>query len=422
MPHQRLDHETNPPPWLLLVDDEQSFAEALAFRLDARELPCLVAHRGDEALRLLDRPELEVVLLDLNMPGLHGLEALTRIKAKRPDVEVILLTGDANFNSAAHGMRRGASDYLIKPVDFDALLDSIAKARVRSREHKERMRASEAGKLLALGVLAAGIGHELNNPLQIILQRSEWLCELLDDALAGRADFAEMQRTADIIREQAQRSGGITAQLLELSAKTRSSTAETDVAALLEKICGHMGEHLRSLGIALSLRVDPDLPLLPCSPAELEPVFVPLVRNAIDAIEALALKGQATAEGEQTGFHADKQAEPLPAQDGHRRIEISARRCGPLVRVIVGDSGEGVAPEHLPRIFEPFFSTRPVGKGTGMGLTVCHSIVTALRGSVRHMPGTEGGAIFVVEIPAEGENTRSRPESSLPLENDKETA
>ncbi len=376
------------PPALLLVDDELAFMQALSFRLETRGLPCLCATSGEEALSLLRSPELEVVLLDLGMPGLHGLETLPIIKEVRPDVEVILLTGEANLATAAKGMRRGAGDYLVKPVDFKTLLESIDKARQRSREHKERLRALEAGKLMALGTLAAGVGHEINNPLQIIVQRSEWLDELLNDAESGSGDFQEMRKTATVIQAQARRCGAITAQLLDLAHKTRSSTAESDLSSLVEKNLGQLAERAELLGVVCETRFAPELPLLPCSPVELEPVLMHLLRNALDSIEALPVR--------------EERAKGTEERQARHSIRIGADMVGTFVRLVIADTGQGIAPEDLPRIFEPFFSTRPVGKGTGLGLTVSHSIITALGGSIRHVASPSGGATFVVEIPWTG--------------------
>lgn len=371
---------------VLLVDDEKAFADALAFRLDARGIPVRVAYRGEEALELVHAPKLELVLLDLNMPGLHGLEALRLIKERRPDVEVVLLTGEADFSIAAKGMRRGAGDYLLKPVDFDALLESIAKARQRALRHRERLRAAEAGKLMALGSLAAGVGHEINNPLQIIMQRAEWLQELTEDAVGGQPDFAEISRTALVIQEQARRAGAITAQLLELAHRSRLGKAYTDLPALVASMAKRQKDRADSLGVSITTVLDENMPLLPWSSAELEPVLIHLLKNSLDAIEARQAKSA-------------RERERQEEQGG--RIDIAAALHGEEVRITVEDTGEGISPEVAPHIFEPFFSTRSVGSGTGLGLTVCHSIITALRGELRFAPAPEppGGALFIIRIP-----------------------
>lgn len=376
------------PPVVLLVDDEKAFADTLAFRLQTRGFSTAVVYRGEDALELLDGPELEVVLLDLNMPGLHGFDALRRIKERRPDLEVILLTGEADLSVAAKGMRRGAGDYLLKPVDCEVLFESLAKARQRAADYRERRRAAEAGKLMALGALAAGVGHEINNPMQVITQYAEWLQELVDDAGHGRPDLAGMAKAAVVIQKQAARAGAITAQLLDLAHKSRASKAETRLADLIPKVIDAQAERAASLGAALSADVDPALPPLACSPAELEPVLHHLVKNALDAIEAL----HGGAEREES-----KASGSAGSGEG---VRVSALLAGDTVRLIIEDTGEGIAPEHAPRIFDPFFSTRPVGKGTGLGLTVCHSIVYALRGRIDFAPATPKGAVFTVEFPA----------------------
>lgn len=376
----------NGPPAVLLVDDEQAFADALAFRLQARGIAVSTAYRGEEAIEQLAQPFLEVVLLDLNMPGLHGLDVLRRMKERRPDVEVILLTGEADFSLAAKGMRRGAGDYLLKPVDFDLLLESLRKARQRAGEHRERLRAAEAGKLMALGALAAGVGHEINNPLQIIMHRSEWLQELAEDASRGRPDYGEMAKTAEVIQRQAERAGAITARLLDLARKSRSGAVTTELPELAERVTKRLGPRAESLGVELVTALDADMAPLSCSPAELEPVLAHLLTNALDAVEA----------------RLNSAAPPSPVS---HFVRLAAERHGDRVRISVEDTGEGVPPEAAPHIFEPFFSTRPVGGGTGLGLTVCHSIVTALRGELRFYPASDpaGGAVFTVDIPSASE-------------------
>lgn len=384
----------NGRPFLLLVDDERAFADSLASRLEARGLPCLVAYRGEEALALLDRREIEVVVLDVNMPGMHGLDVLRAIKNRRPELEVLLLTGEADLAVAATGMRRGAGDYLVKPVDFPALLESLHKARKRAREHRERLRAAEAGKLMALGALAAGVGHEINNPLQIILQHSEWIEELLEDAEKGQPDYPEMLKSAKVIQSQTKRAGEITSQLLGLAHKSREGSAQADPGVCACRAVAQHQARANALGAALRLDIEAGLPLLPCSPAELEPVLGHLVRNALDAIEAAQNKAGAHA------GHAFSDGDAYDPGAGHE-VLVSVSAHPGRVRIRVRDTGEGIDPDLVPQIYDPFFSLRPVGKGTGLGLTVCHSIVTALRGTIQYTPAPGGGALFTVDLPAE---------------------
>ena len=377
--HASLEEQRQRHPCLLLVDDEKEFLEALAFRLESRGIFCLKASRGEDVLPLLDKQELEIVLLDLNMPGMSGLDLLQHIKKNRPDIEVLLLTGENALSTVARGMRRGAGDYLLKPVDMPALLDSIAKARVRVRTYKERMRATEAGRLIALGSLAHGVGHEINNPLQVIVQGAEWLCELIEDSKNGNElDRDEVEATAQKILRQAQACARITAQLLDMAHRTRNNTAETEFAELVQKVVDRIYARCRTreLPTRIILELAANLPILPYSRAEIEPILVQLLENALDAIEA---------------------APRTP--DGGHQITIAAWQAEQLVHLEVRDTGEGIAPEHAPRIFDPFFSTRAVGKSSGLGLTTCHSIVTVLRGVLWHKPNTPQGTIMIVELP-----------------------
>ena len=120
---------------VLLVDDEIEFAETLAERLRMRSFKVTVVNRADEALTVLDaglRPD--VVLLDIKMPGLDGLDALGEIKLRNPDVEAIFLTGHSVASSSIEGMKRGAFDYLMKPIDIAELISKIEQAAEKRKE------------------------------------------------------------------------------------------------------------------------------------------------------------------------------------------------------------------------------------------------------------------------------------------------
>ena len=125
---------------ILLVDDEVPFVEAMTRRLTRRELEVQTAFSGDEALEKLSAGgQTEVVILDVKMPGMDGIETLKRIKQTVPLVEVIMLTGHATVESAIEGMKLGAFDYLMKPCDMDTLIEKVSQAAARKRQHEEKI-------------------------------------------------------------------------------------------------------------------------------------------------------------------------------------------------------------------------------------------------------------------------------------------
>ena len=133
---------------VLLVDDEKDFTETLATRLEARNLSAVTASNGDEALSILREKDVDVVILDMVMPGRTGIEVLREIKESKPLIEVILLTGHATVASAIEGMTQGAFFYLMKPVEIKTLLQKIAHAYKHKAEHEHRIRQAEIDRLL----------------------------------------------------------------------------------------------------------------------------------------------------------------------------------------------------------------------------------------------------------------------------------
>jgi DNA-binding NtrC family response regulator len=125
---------------VLLVDDENAFVETMTKRLVKRELLVLTAFSGKEGLDQLEKnPSTEVVILDVKMPGMDGIETLKEMKRSYPLVEVIMLTGHATVESAIEGMKMGAFDYLMKPCDMDTLMSKVTEAAAKKRRHEEKI-------------------------------------------------------------------------------------------------------------------------------------------------------------------------------------------------------------------------------------------------------------------------------------------
>jgi DNA-binding NtrC family response regulator len=125
---------------VLLVDDEVDFVETFSERLVMRNLEISKAFSGEEALQVLEKNKnIEVVILDVKMPGMDGIETLAEIKKKFPLVEVIMLSGQATVESAIEGMKQGAFDYLMKPCDMDQLMPKVTEAAAKKRQHEEKI-------------------------------------------------------------------------------------------------------------------------------------------------------------------------------------------------------------------------------------------------------------------------------------------
>ena len=125
---------------ILLVDDEVPFVETMTKRLNRRDLEIIPAHSGDEALKTLkEHADVEVVILDVKMPGMDGIETLREIKRRFPLVEVIMLTGHATVESAIDGMKIGAFDYLMKPSEIETLVAKVSEAAAKKRQHEEKI-------------------------------------------------------------------------------------------------------------------------------------------------------------------------------------------------------------------------------------------------------------------------------------------
>ncbi len=136
------------PAKVLLVDDEEDFVEMLSLRLKELGEKVSVAYSGQEGLDTLENTHIDVVILDIKMPGMDGIQTLREIKKRFPLVEVIMLTGHGSTETAVEGMKLGAFDYLLKPADFSDLSTKLEGARKRKDEQQERIRKAEA-KLLA---------------------------------------------------------------------------------------------------------------------------------------------------------------------------------------------------------------------------------------------------------------------------------
>ena len=242
----------------------------------------------------------------------------------------------------------------------------------RSESEKRLMNEQiiETGKLASVGELAAGIAHEINNPVAIMVEEAGWIEDLLAD---GEEVFEENQdefkRSLRQIRTQGQRCKEITRKLLSFARKTDSRVQKTQLNELIEEIVAISEQRARYANVELEIHLS-DIPEVDVSQTELQQVFLNIINNALDAMDK---KG---------GL-----------------LKISSRLEKDFIVIEITDNGPGIPAPDLQKIFDPFFTTKPVGKGTGLGLSICYGIIKNLGGEIVVQSSLGAGASFFIKIP-----------------------
>jgi signal transduction histidine kinase len=374
-----------PRPHVLLVDDEVDFLESLSQRLTLRGLAVLTATSGPRALELVNAEKIDVVVLDVRMPGMDGIECLRRIKESHPQIEVVMLTGHADLESSLEGMRFGFFDYLTKPVRLEHLIEKIQEAFERSRGEQVAARETftdklqqhmiVADRLASLGELAASIAHEINNPLAVISESAGWFRSRLerqdisDEELRSSAD-----RALTKIESAVDRAARISQNFLRFSRGPDTVARSLDLGNLAAEVRELMLRPAVAANIEVNVeRASTGDSTVVTDPYQLRQVLLNLVTNALHAIE----------------------------RDG--RVDIVIEGGPAQASIAVVDTGPGIAEDHIEHIFEPFFTTKKEGHGTGLGLAVSRGIVEKLGGrlEVENRPGS--GCTFRVVLPRQRE-------------------
>jgi signal transduction histidine kinase len=372
---------------VLVVDDERDFTDLLSERLRTRGMEVRTAYDGQEALDVARIFAPEVVVLDITMPGMSGIETMYALRAEKPAPEVILLTADTTLGTAVAGMKGGARDYLTKPADIDTLVSAIGEAEGRRMENMSRQRMAETAKLAALGELATGVAHEINNPLQVVLNEAGWIEEILGETALENNSREQILESIALIRRQGLRCKAITSKLLTLRCALDAKGATTNLPDLVREVLSARRTQIEKMGIRVEKRWPKQLREVQLPDSEWSQILGNLVDNGMDALES------------------------TPAEE--RLLTVQAGVEDAELIISVQDSGCGIEEHLLTRIFEPFFSTKEVGKGIGLGLAICHGIIEAMGGSisVRSTPGH--GSTFTIKAPmaVHAHNEHNGPEN-----------
>jgi two-component system NtrC family sensor kinase len=404
---------------VLIVDDSSTVRKIFARHLSTR-FDCVEASSVSDAFAHLAETEFALVITDVLMPGLSGVELLRKIIETYPDTAVIMVSGVNQPQRALDAVRLGAFDYLLKPCDLNVLELTVERALerrslllnarqykrdlevrnnelVRGKAQLQRLQAQivHSEKMASLGQLAAGIAHELNNPvgfvygnMDILNQYVGGLIKLLnyydeanlpEDTASGAAlikeqiDYeASLEDLSSIIcdcRDGAERIRDIVQNLRTFSRLDEAELKKTDIHEGIDSSIRLLSRHFSADNIKL-IRDYGKLPPMDAFAGQLNQVWMNLLVNAAQAVSG-----------------------------GGGEVRITTRADGESAIIAVSDTGCGIAPEHLNRIFDPFYTTKPVGEGTGLGLSISFGIVERHGGKITVNTVLNEGTTFTVTLP-----------------------
>jgi two-component system NtrC family sensor kinase len=249
--------------------------------------------------------------------------------------------------------------------------------RIAMADHEKEMmdkQIVETGKLASVGKLAAGIAHEINNPVAIMVEEAGWIKDLLEEEEFSKSEnLNEFERALKQIKTQGQRCKEITHKLLSFARKTDSRVQETQVNDLVKELVSLSEQRAKYSKITIHKNLEDNLPITYMAQSEMQQILLNLINNSVDAMEKSG--------GELT---------------------INTYSEGDVIGIKVSDNGPGIPEANLSRIFEPFFTTKPLGKGTGLGLSICYGIIQKMGGRIDVESVIDSGTTFRIQLPVKG--------------------
>jgi len=356
-------------PRILICDDEPRMTASIKELLNASSYDASSTNDPRHALTLIHAESPDLVIMDVMMPGMTGFEVIEAVDRKRCDASFIIVTGEATVDSAIKAIRSGASDYLRKPFEPEELLIRVENAlnqlqmkrdhtniKAEKRQLENQLRQSQ--KMEAIGTLAGGIAHDFNNVLSIILGNTELAMATVSEGETARKNLERILTASFRAREMIQ-------QLLSFSRKEESGRKPLHLNTVVSESLKLMRASLPT-NIAIETDISASEVTTVADATQIHQVMLNLCTNAA---HAMASGGVLTI-----------RLEPVALD---RTAGIEGLDPGNYARLIVADTGHGIEKKIIDRIFDPYFTTKETGKGTGMGLSVVHGIVKSSGGAIR---------------------------------------
>ena len=387
---------------LLVVDDEEGPRASLKI-VFKNDFDVHIAADGKEALKIAKVHRPAVAILDILMPGMSGVELLRELKAQDEDLEVIMLTAYETLETARQALRYGAREYLNKPFDIPALRIAVGKALERRNANRELKSAFARLRELQIDIernselpsdVASNVVHDLNNPLTVISGFVELLNRQVQSAASLQGEELEKMKS------NISRVHGQVARCLEISRRYLGSRrAEQEERAAVNDVLLDLHEllqkHPNADGKTLTLRELEEPVHVAIHGTDLLRILLNLSTNALQSTDLphrVEVIAQVLPADFDTSSFCDSPEERFIGRD-------TLSREGQMVAISVRDTGPGIPPAIVNRLFSEKFTTKPSGKGTGLGLGSVKTLVMQAHGAIRLSTKVGHGTTFTVFLP-----------------------
>jgi len=273
-----------------------------------------------------------------------------------------------SFNAMSNQLKAEHGENVAWTRTLEQRVEQKTRELKRAHEH-----ALHTEKMASIGKMAAVLAHEINNPLSGILTYAKLLRKWIDSEDSGKNRRQDICESLELIATESRRCGDLVKNLLMFSRTTPINLQPTNLNQVLDRALRLIQHQLDLAGIQVQPELDPELPPIVCDGAQVEQVLLALMMNALDAMP----------------------------QGGNLWITTKLSREDGVVRMIVRDDGCGIPPEILPRMFEPFLTTKETGKGVGLGLAISRSILERHNGNIEVQSEVGRGTTFTVTLPWE---------------------
>jgi signal transduction histidine kinase len=404
---------------MLVIDDEEGprLSLRMVFKNDFR---VHTVENGDQAVEFARHNPVHVAILDIRMAGRSGIEVLRNLKEIDPHMEILMLTAYETIETARQSLRLGACDYLGKPFDIPTIREAVARA-LRLRRISETVLATQERlhhltdqlhdttlreeMAKTTSQIYAGVLHDINNPLTIIIGYVEMLeLRIAKVSFLHGADLEAVREDLAIISKQVNTCFAIATRYLRSLGKRHFSNREVRVNQVLADLQTLLKHHPAIRGGHLAVKLlDKDTAAL-INGTELIQILLNLTINAF----------QSTSKDQTVWVTAELVPQALPLDllcDGPEDIVVGREPLAnepPLVALSVLDQGPGIAPEVLPHIFEPYFTTK-AEQGTGLGLAIVSRLVQDHRGLLHVKTKVREGTRITVYFPAKEPSDSNQP-------------